>query len=168
MLMWCSAAALTIPRRVLPSLAISGQLEELGMQTPGGEAPFETLETGVKIKTLRVGDGPVVRADSTVALRVTGRLLNLNGVKFYATGDDLLEELRVGVQDLVPGLAEGIVGARRGEIRRVVVPAARGYSDPPLREPLPTGLGLNALNSVLKNPRRDASLLFDVKILRIK
>lgn len=146
-------------------LASVAELESIGLQTPGDA--FDELASGVKVKTMRSGEGTaVVREDSVLLLEITGRLLNLNGVQFYSTTQ--LEPLRVQMNDLVPGLEAGLVGAKTKEIRRIIVPARQGYGDTSLKEPRPTGLGLNALNSVLKNPRRDATLLFDAKVVRIK
>mmetsp|Transcript_32214 Transcript_32214/g.102682 ORF Transcript_32214/g.102682 Transcript_32214/m.102682 type:complete len:202 (+) Transcript_32214:3209-3814(+) len=155
-------------------------LTALGLETPAlkeSDAPFAELATGVKVKTLRPGAGDAVTPTSTVSLECTGRFLNLNGVKFYSTLDNPdatalggPEPLKVqlGAGQLIPGLEDGILGARKNEIRRIIVPASRGYDLASNLEPRPTGLGLNALNSVLKNPRRDGTMLFDVKVVRVK
>jgi FKBP-type peptidyl-prolyl cis-trans isomerase 2 len=37
----------------------------------------------------------------------------------------------------LPGLEEGIVGMRKGEIRRIIVPSELGYSKYPGLEPIP-------------------------------
>ena len=44
---------------------------------------------------------------------------------------------KLGADTALPGLEEGIVGMRKGEIRRVIVPAALGYSKFPGLEPVP-------------------------------
>ena len=67
-------------------------------------------------------------------------------------------------------LEEGLIGMKRGAIRRIVVPASLGYGSVDKQyqpQPFKT-LDKNALASVLKNPRRDATLLWDVQIERIK
>jgi len=79
--------------------------------------------------------------------------------------------LRLGRGEVVPGLEVGLQGARRNEIRRIVVPGGAASYDPrnAAMEPRPpTADGRRALDSVLRNPRRDAAVLFDVKVLRVK
>ena len=77
--------------------------------------------------------------------------------------------LPLGGGQVVPGLVAGLQGAKKNEIRRLVIPSELGYSESVALEPRPPTLeDERALDSVLRNPRRDAALLFDVKILRIK
>lgn len=136
-------------------------LEPIGLETPGDT--FETLSTGVKVKTMKQGVGEdLVSPKSTVLLQIKGRLLNLNGVKFYDT-DGLVVTLGSG--QVIPGLEDGIVGMKKNEIRRILVPANRGYRENEQVEPWPADP--QALYSVLQNPRRDATILFDVKVDRI-
>lgn len=167
-----------LPARALPRTTETKSLEPIGLQTPGGDG-FLSLPSGVKVKEMKSGasDGPSITADSTIFIQVTGRLLNLNGVKFYSTleNDDAKQlggpeplVVTLGTKQLIPGLEDGLIGAKKNDIRRIIVPESRGYSSDDLLEPRPTGLGLQALNSVLLNPRRDATLLFDVKVLKIK
>ena len=58
---------------------------------------------------------------------------------------------------------------KKGGIRRIIVPADLAYSKFPNLEPQPTSvLDQRALDSVVKNPRRDATILFDVSVERVK
>jgi hypothetical protein len=148
-----------------------------------GEPPFITLQNGVRIKEFKEGTGDQeVRSGtttipgSTVSVQVVGRLLNLNGVAFFDTkkndpdgfGAEPLT-FQVGSNVALPGFESGIIGMKKGGIRRIIVPSELGYSAFPDREPRPTTeLDQRALDSVIKNPRRDASLLFDVKLERLK
>mmetsp|Transcript_21565 Transcript_21565/g.66237 ORF Transcript_21565/g.66237 Transcript_21565/m.66237 type:complete len:196 (-) Transcript_21565:788-1375(-) len=184
-----ATALTTVRRRALPAIATATaapafardeQLLRVGQETPATDRdaqPFTTAN-GVKVQQLRPGDGGAqVGPKSTIAVEATGRLLNLNGVQFFSTkrmtGGDALGGaelvLRLGSGDVVPGLVAGLQGARKNEIRRIVVPSELGYSESVELEPKPPTLeDSRALDSVLRNPRRDAALLFDVKILRIK
>jgi len=144
---------------------------------PSGESPFVTLMSGVRVKDIKQGSGETAKADSTVSIQCNGRLLNLNGVSFYNTknnkieGTDFVEPLiiKLGSGSALPGLEEGIVGMTKGGIRRIIVPAEFGYSKFPGLEPIPkNALDQQALDSVIRNPRRDATLLFDVKLEKIK
>lgn len=75
----------------------------------------------------------------------------------------------VGDGTVLPGLENGILGMRRGGIRRIIVPAAVGYGAFPGLEPQPfTEMERRTLDSVVKNPRRDSTVLFDVKVERVR
>jgi hypothetical protein len=66
-------------------------------------------------------------------------------------------------------LEAGLIGLRKGGIRRIIVPQDLAYNKYPNLEPRPTNtLDQRALDSVVKNPRRDGTILFDVKLERVK
>ena len=171
-----SAASVIAP----PAFARDEQMLRVGQEQPltdRDNVQFQTLSSGVKVQQLRPGDGNSVGRSSTIAVEATGRLLNLNGVQFYSTkrlaGADALggaeQILRLGTGSVVPGLEQGLQGAKKNEIRRIIVPSNLGYSETSDLEPIPPTIeDRRALDSVLRNPRRDAALLFDVKILRVK
>ena len=163
------------------------QFVEVGQQerAPNGETPFMTLPDGVQIKDFRVGGGggassgslAVVRVGSRVELTLKGRLLNLNGVIFYDTkendpngfGEGSPLVFTVGSSTVLPGLESGIIGMTKGGIRRIIVPANVGYGAYPTLEPQPLSeMGKRALESVTKNSRRDQTVLFDVRVDRVK
>ena len=53
---------------------------------PDGSEPFVTLDNGVKVKDVKIGQGDaLVKPNSKVDVQLNGRLLNLNGVMFYST-----------------------------------------------------------------------------------
>jgi len=163
-----------------PAFARDEQLLRVGQEQPltdRDNVQFQILTSGVKVQQLRPGEGASVGRSSTIAVEATGRLLNLNGVVFYTTkrlpGAEKLggaeQILKLSSGSVVPGLEEGLQGAKKGEIRRIIVPSNLGYSETTDLEPIPpTTEDKRALDSVLRNPRRDAALLFDVKILRVK
>ena len=171
-----SLASVIVP----PAFARDEQMLRVGQEQPltdRDNVQFQTLSSGVKVQQLRPGDGASVGRSSTIAVEATGRLLNLNGVQFYSTkrlaGADALggaeQVLRLGTGSVVPGLEQGLQGAKKNEIRRIIVPSNLGYSETTDLEPIPPTIeDKRALDSVLRNPRRDAALLFDVKILRVK
>ena len=77
--------------------------------------------------------------------------------------------IHLGKGEALPGLEAGLVGMRKNGIRRIIVPAELAYSQFPNLEPQPTStLDQRALDSVVKNPRRDATILFDVRMERFK
>ncbi len=160
--------------------AADAQFVEVGQQEkpPNGEQPFTTLSNGVQVKDFRTGaGGPSVQNGSKVELTMKGRLINLNGVVFYDTkskdtsgfgeGTPLL--FTVGDKSVLPGLESGIAGMTKGAIRRIIVPAEVGYGGFPGLEPQPfTEMEKRALDSVIKNPRRDQTVMFDVKVERVR
>eukprot|EP00986_Skeletonema_menzelii_P005996 scaffold2266_cov150-Skeletonema_menzelii.AAC.2 len=160
--------------------AVDAQFKEVGQQErpPEGETPFSTLSNGVQIKDFRQGSGAeTVQNGSRVELTMKGRLLNLNGVIFYDTksndpngfGEGTPLQFTVGDKSVLPGLESGLVGMKKGGIRRIIVPAEVGYGAFPGLEPQPlTEVERRALDSVVKNPRRDQTVMFDCKVERLK
>lgn len=162
-----------------PSSAQPAEFQNIGTQAPivqEGESPFVTLESGVKIKDINLGSGDPVAPGARVSIQCSGRLLNLNGVVFYNTKNNNPDgfgaiplTFTIGKGEALPGLEMGIMGMRKNGVRRIIVPADLAYSKFPNLEPKPMNdLDQRALDSVVKNPRRDASILFDVKLERSK
>jgi len=155
------------------------EFTDMGTQAPApvGEAEFVELQNGVKVKDFRAGTGEnTVKADSQVKIQASGRLLNLNGVIFYKTKSNNPDgfgaiplSINLGKGEAIPGLESGIIGMRKNGIRRIIIPADLAYSKYPNLEPKPTNANdQRALDSVVKNPRRDATILFDVSLERFK
>lgn len=169
---------------LLPNIAAQAQpaeFQNIGTQSPmptGDESSqFTTLANGVKIKDFSVGTGnEVVGPGSRVSIQCSGRLLNLNGVVFYNTKNNNPDgfgaiplTVTLGKGEALPGLEAGVVGMRKNGIRRIIIPAELAYSKFPDLEPKPmSDLDQRALDSVVKNPRRDATILFDVRMERFK
>jgi len=180
------ATAVFLPSSIVAQ-AQPTEFQNIGTQSPlptGGDesaaaAQFTTLANGVKIKDFSVGDAgsDVVGGGSRVAIQCSGRLLNLNGVVFYNTKNNNPDgfgavplTITLGRGEALPGLEAGIVGMHKNGIRRVIIPAELAYNSKyPDLEPKPTSeLDQRALDSVVKNPRRDATILFDVRVERLK
>ena len=113
---------------------------------------------------------------SKVDIQCSGRLLNLNGVVFYNTKTNNPDgfgaiplTIELGKGNVLPGLEAGLVGMRKGGIRRIIVPQELAYNAFPDLEPKPMNANdQRALDSVVKNPRRDGAILFDVSVDRFK
>lgn len=169
---------LPIPEYVAASDAKPSEFNNVSVQAPAplGESPFDTLSNGVKIKDFRTGSGDEVKPNSTVQIQVSGRLLNLNGEVFYNTKNNNPDgfgavplTINLNKGEAVPGLESGIVGMKKGGIRRIIVPPDLAYSKYPDLEPRPMNANdQRTLDSVVKNPRRDATILFDVSVERFK
>lgn len=167
------------------------EFKNIGTQAPlpaasssasGGEpfdtTQFTTLPNGVRVKDYSVGSagGETVGPNSQVSIQCSGRLLNLNGVIFYNTKNNNPDgfgaiplTFQMGRSVALPGLEAGLVGMRKNGVRRIIVPSDLAYSQFPDLEPRPmTDTDRRALDSVVKNPRRDATILFDVRMERFK
>ena len=155
------------------------EFTSIGTQAPppDGSSPFVTLDNGVKIKDFRIGSGDSsVNANSRVDIQCSGRLLNLNGVIFYNTKNNNPDgfgaiplSIDLGKGQAVPGLEAGLVGMKKGGIRRIIVPQELAYNRFPDLAPKPMNANdQRALDSVAKNSRRDGSILFDVQLERVK
>lgn len=108
------------------------------------------------ITTVREGTGPVVAEGDRVALHYLG-VSCASGQQFDTSWDrGELFEATAGGDDVIDGFAEGLIGIKVGELRRIEIPAAQAYGDddliflldareilPPEPEapPLPDGVG---------------------------
>ena len=147
--------------------------------TQVGGDDFIALPSGVQFKEVRVGTGDKVAMGDTVSIQFSGRCLNLNGKKFISTQDksmlssglDISEPFvfTLGSGNVIPGLEQAVVGMSKGGYRRVVIPQALGYDKEMTLQPTPASFEESrSLQSIVKNPNRDASLLYDVSLDRIK
>lgn len=86
---------------------------------------FEETSSGLFVQDVVEGDGPVARRDSRVWIHYVGWLPD--GTVFDASlgGDPF--HLRLGAREVIRGWNEGIVGMRRGGVRRLVVRPGLGY-----------------------------------------
>lgn len=174
-----AGSSVTVLATTTPAFAQPAEFNNIGTQAPPvqqDDAPFVTLPNGVKFKDFNVGSGESVGSSSRVSVQCSGRLLNLNGEVFYNTKNNNPDgfgaiplTISLGKGEALPGLESGIVGMRKNGIRRIIVPAELAYSKYPDLEPKPmSDFDKRALDSVVKNPRRDATILFDVKLERSK
>ena len=166
-------AAIAASRENLDSVSTQTPLPA---EAPSGEQQFVTLPSGLKYKEIKKGSGDVVRQGDTVAIQYTGRLLNLNGKKFASTFDGvapggLPEPLvfTVGEREVIPGLEELVLGMSKGGYRRGLVPPALGYDQAISLGPKPANFqDARSLDAVVKNPNRDATLIWDVQLERVR
>ena len=157
------------------------EFTSVGTQAPPptpDDKPFVTLESGVKVKDFRIGtgDSSITSTSQRVNIQCSGRLLNLNGVMFYNTKNNNPDGfgaipliIDLGKGQALPGLEQGLIGMKKGGIRRIIIPQELAYNKYPDLEPQPTNANdQRALDSVVKNPRRDGAILFDVQVERFK
>lgn len=103
--------------------------------------------TGLRYIQTRAGTGAVVENCEGVAVRYTGMLEN--GTQF----DSGTFPFTPGTRGVIPGFEQGVVGARVGAMRRLIIPSELGYGSQP-----PVGSGIPA----------NATLIFDVEVLEVE
>jgi peptidylprolyl isomerase len=86
---------------------------------------FERRSSGLYVQDVTVGEGPVARRTSRVWVHYVGWLPD--GAVFDASLGGDPYHTRLGGNEVIRGWNEGIVGMRRGGIRRLVVPPRLGY-----------------------------------------
>jgi hypothetical protein len=143
---------------------------------------FTSTASGLQYKSARAGSGAVADAGDRVVLSWSGYTIgyyarpfelanSVKGGAFEGEPDSL--RFVVGQHTVVPGLEEGIIGMRVGEVRQIVVPPELGYpeADKPHAKvgPKPsTFSGQRALDFVLFNQGLiDKTLLFNVELKRV-
>ena len=86
---------------------------------------FERTRSGLYLQDVTEGEGPAARRTSRVWIHYVGWLPD--GTVFDASLGGAPFHLRLGGNEVIRGWNEGIVGMRRGGVRRLVVPPHLGY-----------------------------------------
>jgi hypothetical protein len=105
-----------------------------------------SLPSGVAFCDVREGDGAVVTPESVVKAHYL--LMTLSGELVLDTYAHATPEEFAVTNSLVPGLGQGLIGARVGTKRKLVVPAPLGY-------------GVDGIPGRIP---RNATLIFDVEV----
>jgi len=92
------------------------------------------LPAGLKITDIKVGTGAEAVANSKVKIEYTGKLDN--GHVFDATSRHNNEplEFTVGVQQVIPGMDQGVLGMKVGGTRDITIPPDLGYGEDDMGE----------------------------------
>ena len=86
---------------------------------------FERTTSGLYVQDVSIGDGPITRRTSRVWIEYVGWLPDGTVFDGNLGGDPYA--IRLGGNEVIRGWNEGIVGMRRGGIRRLVVPPRLAY-----------------------------------------
>eukprot|EP00899_Mesostigma_viride_P007573 jgi/Mesvir1/16817/Mv15178-RA.1 len=130
------------------------------------------LPNGIRYLDLSVGTGPEVTTGDTVVIHYTSRLLGFNGKTLdssYAHVVDGFPEpftFRLGDPDVIQGLSSMVVGMQIGGKRRAIIPPSLSYQSSMDEPRVGDFQALRRLESVIGNPNRDATVLFDVELLK--
>lgn len=176
-----SLIAMTCVIAAAPSTSFgsSDAREKLGPGAVGERAVSErrydraavvTTPSGLQYFDLSTGnaEGTDVQNGSTVTIAYTTRLGGLYGIKLdssYDHGNDL--RFVVGSPNVVQGLNEAVLGMKQGGKRRAVFPPSIAYKNPDMQPAVTDFFARRRLLSVL-NTNRDASIVMDIEVIRIK
>jgi FKBP-type peptidyl-prolyl cis-trans isomerase len=169
----------TIPAPELDQVRIALTVEEAELAASEITTPtnYTRLASGVLYREMRPGKGDaVVQAKSRVGMELTARCKAFpttrdpSGVKYFATAMDTeFNEIAftVGVGQMLVGLEEGMMGMKRGAVRRIQVPSSAVHAAKRLNQlPLPTTKeGKRRYEAMFQS---DATLLFEVLVTRLK
>jgi len=142
------------------------------------DVPFIELPNGISFRQYREGRGErSVRAGSLVTVEMTVRCKSLatntepGGVKYYSTAQDTNDKSltwTIGSGEFLPGLEEGMMGMKKGSIRRIEVPSVQTFAARDMKQlPLPSIANSDG-NRRFKNLfKTKADLLFEVLVVKI-
>lgn len=109
-----------------------------------------TTDSGLMINDVREGDGPVVEANSTVKVNYVGSILD--GTLVFDTYAARQPHTFTLPNAPVKGMAEGLVGAREGGKRKLILPPDLAYGDKGYPGYIPP----------------NATVVFDIEILEVR
>ncbi|HED65645.1 MAG TPA: hypothetical protein ENJ09_08825 [Planctomycetes bacterium] len=111
---------------------------------------IETLPSGVMVHDVHPGDGQAVAANSTVKVQFMLSLLDGSLIlNTYQEGKAPSFKLKNAP---VRGFAEGLVGARVGGKRKLIIPPSMGYGEAGMNDIIPP----------------NATLVYDIEIIDVK
>jgi FKBP-type peptidyl-prolyl cis-trans isomerase len=100
---------------------------------------------------VREGTGPAAKTGDTVSVHYTGTLLD--GTKFDSSHDrDRPFEFKLGAGSVIKGWDQGVVGMKKGGVRKLTIPPHLGYG----KRGSPPKIG------------PDATLQFEIELLEIR
>ena len=124
--------------------ALAAALAAAAAPAHAQQLTFATTPTGLRYADIKPGTGTgeeVVSAESRVTFHVKGRLVGKQGWVFVdSQEEDEPYRLTMNKDDMIPGLAEGLLGMQKGGSRRLVIPSTLGYSGRD-QQPVPRSFG---------------------------
>lgn len=112
--------------------------------------PKEAEKIGFKIQTLKEGTGEGAKDGQSVTVHYTGTLEN--GREFDSSRSRDPFKLKLGAGEVIAGWDLGLKGMKKGEQRKLTIPAELGYGERGMPPSIPP----------------NATLLFDVEMIDIK
>jgi len=97
-----------------------------GSQPQSNGLAKRTIDGGVQVEEVRVGNGPVAKRGKMVSVYYVGRLKQ-NNKQFDATQSGQGFKFRLGAGEVIKGWDVGVVGMKVGSKRRLTIPAKMAY-----------------------------------------
>lgn len=114
------------------SLSCSGPKRSTSASKSGNEPELVTLTSGLKYQELALGSGKSPRAGQTVTCQMV--LKTEDGIVMedtHQTGQTLT--FKIGANDVIPGLEEGVLTMKKGGKRRIIIPPELGFGNKSVR-----------------------------------
>jgi FKBP-type peptidyl-prolyl cis-trans isomerase len=118
-------------------------------------ADTTVLTTGLRYIEAAPGSGAEARLCADVQVNYTGLLTD--GSEFDASGDTPIE-FGLGIDFVIAGFEQGILGMREGGQRRLIIPPHLGYGSATIR---------NHQTGEIKIPP-NSTLIFDIELVRVR
>lgn len=112
-------------------------------------SPMRTMPSGLRVRVLAAGTGETARAGQQVAIHETTTLPN--GTLIYSSRGGAPITFRLGGNQVINGVDEGVTGMRVGERRLLIVPPA-----------------LSRRSGYPANTPPDSTLHIDVELVQIR
>lgn len=139
----------TTPSQTASSCSASASIAAAALPLPDAFKPDGTVKT-LEATDLAAGSGPVLKSGDCVQVKYYGTLAK-DGSVFDENFDKPTGfQFQLGQGAVIPGWDQGLVGAKIGSTRRLVIPASLGY-------------GAHAAGSIPAN----SDLVFVVKVLGV-
>lgn len=140
---------------------------------------FTQLPSGVSYGEYKSGNGDAVvingskvGAEMTIRCKSFSTVAEPGGVKCYSTKEDTdFNEIAwtVGSGELLPGLEEGMMGMKKGAIRRIEIPSTQVFAARKANQlPMPSDKNKDGKRRFENLFKTDATILVEVKVTRIK
>eukprot|EP00898_Chlorokybus_atmophyticus_P001191 jgi/Chlat1/2072/Chrsp17S02541 len=133
-----------------------------------------TTPAGVRYLDIVEGTGEAVERGDVAVVHYSSRLLGFNGKNLDSSYDHIVDgfpepfEFRIGDGNVIAGLSDLVTGMKVGGKRRGILPPALVYQSV-YDQPLVVGFDrVRRLEAVIGNSNRDASMVFDVELLKKK
>lgn len=105
-----------------------GKGESVVFAAKATEVKADRRDSGLIVIDMNAADGEVASTGKQVAVQYSGWLLD--GYQFDSSRRDGREPLVTGIPPtLIQGWNEGLPGIRKGQFRRLIIPAALGYGE---------------------------------------
>lgn len=143
------------------------------------DQPFVEIGDGISYREYREGKGEVeLQNGSKIGTEMSIRCKSFatnnepGGVKYFSTKDDTeFNELAwtVGSGEFSPALEKGMMGMKKGSVRRIELPSTLVFAARNNNQlPLPSEKNKDGNRRFKQLFKTDATLLFEVKVTRIK